>query len=55
MERLVIQLSKPLKAKLDALRTHGYTCSGFIRSVLEREFQGTDSNTSGKSRQKGGR
>ena len=38
MQRLVIQLAKPLKAKLDALRMHGFTCSGFIRSMLEREF-----------------
>jgi metal-responsive CopG/Arc/MetJ family transcriptional regulator len=39
MERLIIQLPKPLKAKLDALRTKGYTASGYIRSLLERELQ----------------
>ena len=38
MERVLIQLPKPLKAKLDALRTKGYTASGFIRSLLEREL-----------------
>jgi mannitol/fructose-specific phosphotransferase system IIA component len=38
MERLLIQLPAPLKAKLDALRTQGYTASGFIRSLLEREL-----------------
>ena len=39
MERLLIQLPTPLKAKLDALRMQGYTASGFIRSLLERELQ----------------
>lgn len=39
MERVFIQLPKPLKAKLDALRVKGYTASGFIRALLEREFQ----------------
>jgi len=38
MERLLIQLPAPLKAKLDALRSQGYTASGFIRSLLEREL-----------------
>ncbi len=38
MERLMIQLPKPLKAKLDALRTQGYTASGYIRALLEREL-----------------
>ncbi len=38
MERVLIQLPKPLKAKLDALRSQGYTASGYIRSLLEREL-----------------
>ena len=38
MERLIIQLPKALKAKLDALRSQGYTASGYIRSLLEREL-----------------
>ena len=38
MERLIIQLPKPLKAKLDALKSQGYTASGYIRSLLEREL-----------------
>jgi len=38
MERVLIQLPKPLKAKLDALRTQGYTASGYVRSLLEREL-----------------
>jgi mannitol/fructose-specific phosphotransferase system IIA component len=38
MERMLIQLPKGLKAKLDALKTQGYTASGFIRALLEREL-----------------
>ncbi len=41
MERVMIQLPKPLKAKLDSLRSHGYTASGYIRALLEREFSHT--------------
>ncbi len=38
MARLLIQLPTPLKRKLDALRTQGYTASGYIRALLEREL-----------------
>lgn len=38
MVKLLVHLPGPLKAKLDGLRTQGYTASGFIRSVLEREL-----------------
>ncbi len=38
MERLVIQLPQPLKRKLDALRAQGFTASGYIRALLEREL-----------------
>jgi len=38
MERMLIQLPKGLKAKLDGLRTQGYSASGFIRAVLEKEL-----------------
>ena len=38
MVKLLVHLPAPLKAKLDGLRTQGYTASGFIRSVLEREL-----------------
>ncbi len=38
MERILIQLPKPLKAKLDSLRTQGYTASGYIRAVLEEKL-----------------
>ena len=39
MERLMIQLPTPLKRKLDSLRSQGYTASGYIRALLERELQ----------------
>ncbi len=39
MERVLIQLPTELKAKLDALRSQGYTASGFIRALLERELK----------------
>ena len=38
MERVLIQLPTDLKAKLDSLRTQGYTASDFIRALLEREL-----------------
>jgi len=38
MERLVIQVPQPLKRKLDALRAKGFTASGYIRFLLEREL-----------------
>ena len=36
--RIVIQLPEELKQQLDALRQQGYTASGFIRAMLEREL-----------------
>ncbi len=39
MKRLNIQLSMNLKAKLDALRKEGTSASGYIRSLLEKEFK----------------
>jgi metal-responsive CopG/Arc/MetJ family transcriptional regulator len=36
--RIVIQLPVNLKSQLDNLKQQGYTTSGFIRAVLEREF-----------------
>ena len=38
MERIVIQLPMPLKQQLDGLRSQGYTASGYIRALLEREL-----------------
>lgn len=36
--RIVIQLPIHLKTQLDNLKQEGYTTSGFIRAMLEREF-----------------
>ena len=36
--RIVIQLPVDLKTQLDNLKLQGYTASGFIRAMLEREF-----------------
>lgn len=38
MVRILIQVPQPLKAKLDGLRDQGYTASGYIRALLEREL-----------------
>ena len=39
MERVMVQLTKGTKAKLDRLRRHGTSISGFIRSIVERELK----------------
>jgi mannitol/fructose-specific phosphotransferase system IIA component len=38
MIRVLIQLPRPVKAKLDALRKQGTTASGYIQALLEREL-----------------
>jgi hypothetical protein len=38
MSRLVIQVSQPIKTKLDALRAEGTTASGLIRRLLNEFF-----------------
>ena len=38
MVRILIQVPQPLKAQLDTLRDQGYTTSGYIRALLEREL-----------------
>jgi len=38
MVKMLIHLPAPLKAKLDALRNQGYTASGYIRALLERNL-----------------
>ena len=40
MVRIIVQLPKPLKAKLDAERRHGTTASGLIRNLLQQHFKG---------------
>ncbi len=39
MVRMLIQVPESLKAKLNALRDHGTTASGFIRWLLEQHFK----------------
>ena len=38
MERLLIQIPTEMKAKLDGLRCQGFTISGYVRAVLEKEL-----------------
>ena len=38
MVKMLIHVPAALKAKLDALRDQGYTASGYIRALLEREL-----------------
>jgi hypothetical protein len=37
--RILIMVPESVKARLDGLRAKGYTASGYIRYVLEREFK----------------
>ena len=36
--RILVSVPESMKKRLDALRSEGYTASGYIRHVLEREF-----------------
>ena len=36
--KILVHISKPLKAKLDALRAEGTTASGLIRRLLNEFF-----------------
>ncbi|HQU27619.1 MAG: hypothetical protein H6750_10230 [Nitrospiraceae bacterium] len=38
MTKILIHLPVSMKRKLDALKSKGYTASGFIRALLEREL-----------------
>ncbi len=38
MVKMLIQVPVPIKRKLNALRSQGYTASGYIRAVLEKEL-----------------
>ena len=40
MLRILVQLPKPFKSKLDAQRRTGTTASGLIRHLLEQHFKG---------------
>lgn len=48
MERVMIQLPKGLKSKLDGLRRHGTSISGFIRSIVERELNQASAGQKGR-------
>lgn len=39
MDRMIIQVPRRLKTKLDALRQRGTTAAGLIRHLLEKHFQ----------------
>jgi hypothetical protein len=43
MVKLLIQIPKPTKTRLDALRKKGTTASGLIRHLLEQHFKGKKS------------
>ena len=47
MERVMVQLPKGTKAKLDGLRRQGTSISGFIRSIVERELNQAASGRKG--------
>ena len=40
MVRMLIQVPRPLKAKLDAERQRGTSVAGLIRHLLEQHFKG---------------
>ena len=46
--RVVIQLPVELKEQLDRLKQQGYTASGFIRAMLEREFTQVGKTSTGE-------
>jgi len=39
MTRILVQVPISVKQRLDALRSQGYTASGYIRALLERELK----------------
>jgi hypothetical protein len=48
MERVMIQVPKSIKAKLDVLRAQGTTASGFIRNLLEQHFNKPQAGRKGR-------
>lgn len=47
MARRLVSLPESLCKKLDGLKAQGYTVSGFIRALLEREFNQTKAKKGG--------
>ncbi len=41
MTKVLIHLPMTMKRQLDALRSQGFTISGYIRALLERELNQT--------------
>ena len=50
MTKLLVHLPEALKAKLDAKRIEGFTASGYIRALLERELNQPAAKSSQKGR-----
>ena len=48
MERVLIQVPKDIKNKLDGLRGKGYTVSGYIRTLLEKDLMGREGKSHGR-------
>ena len=48
MERVMVQLPKRTKTKLDGLRRQGTSISGFIRSIVERELNHASTGQKGR-------
>jgi hypothetical protein len=48
--RILVSVPESMKKRLDALREEGYTASGFIRHVLEREFSKGFNGQKGRTR-----
>ncbi len=46
--RILVNVSKPLKAKLDALRVEGTTASGLIRHLLDQHFNQAQKSQKGR-------
>lgn len=38
MVKILISIPEGLKRRLDGLKRHGYTASGYIRGLLDREL-----------------
>jgi hypothetical protein len=45
MERILIQVPKTLKQRLDGLRSEGYSVAGFVRRAIERELASAGKRT----------
>ncbi len=46
--RILVNVSKPMKAKLEALRGEGITASGLIRHLLDQHFNQAQKSQKGR-------